>query len=146
MLLNLLLKSKGRVRIMKRWSIVLDICLLLRVMVGGKLLGACSLFPLTLFQAWARREADNGSLTSRTLAAGSGNLIPEMLKRGMPDESVKVNELEPHHWAIVADVFDEWPFRPTVRLVSSFSYWSCVLMRRYCSQMLFDEGQFTSLD
>jgi len=43
-------------------------------------------------------------------------LIPEMIRQGLPDSDLKVNELERDHWIVIANVFNDWPFRPTVSL------------------------------
>ncbi|KAM0787522.1 hypothetical protein ACM66B_003593 [Microbotryomycetes sp. NB124-2] len=56
------------------------------------------------------------------LASGATNLIPEMKRRGMPDEATTVNNLTLEHWKIISDVYNEWPFKENV---------------------LFDDGQWT---
>ncbi|KAK4051232.1 hypothetical protein OIV83_003054 [Microbotryomycetes sp. JL201] len=56
------------------------------------------------------------------LASGATNLIPEMKRRGMPDEATTVNNLTLEHWKIISDVYTEWPFKENV---------------------MFDDGQWT---
>lgn len=67
-------------------------------------------------------DLDCSLISISALAAGAGNLIPEMIKRGIPSEDITVNQLALSHWVIVADVFDEWPFKPSVG-----SAFACVL-------------------
>lgn len=35
-----------------------------------------------------------------------------MVRQGVPDSDIKVNELERDHWIAIANVFNDWPFRP----------------------------------
>jgi len=51
-----------------------------------------------------------------SVTSGAANLIPEMIRQGLPDSDLKVNELERDHWIVIANVFNDWPFRPTVSL------------------------------
>lgn len=46
------------------------------------------------------------------ITPGAENLIPEMMRRGLPDSDLKVNDLETRHWIALANVFEDWPFRP----------------------------------
>ena len=61
-----------------------------------------------------------GTLTTRvsgivrSVTSGAENLIPEMIRQGVPSTDVKVNELERDHWVVIANVFEDWPFRPSV--------------------------------
>ncbi len=48
----------------------------------------------------------------RSVTSGAANLIPEMIRQGVPDSDIKVNELERDHWVVIANVFNDWPFRP----------------------------------
>lgn len=55
-----------------------------------------------------------GFLLLSGLAAGAANLIPELVKRGMPPLDVPVNNLTLEQWAKIANVYDEWPFKSDV--------------------------------
>lgn len=49
------------------------------------------------------------------LAVGAGNLIPKMVSLGIPDDgTLIVNNLTLDQWAIIANVFFDWPFKPQV--------------------------------
>ncbi|KAM0748365.1 S-adenosyl-L-methionine-dependent methyltransferase [Meredithblackwellia eburnea MCA 4105] len=59
------------------------------------------------------------------LSPGAENLIPAMEKAGITKGDVKVRDLTLEDWTIIANIFDDWPFRPAT---------------------LFDEGLFSSWD
>lgn len=50
----------------------------------------------------------------RALAAGATNLIPELVAKGMPPPETSVNQLTLEHWAMIANVYDAWPFKSEV--------------------------------
>lgn len=54
------------------------------------------------------------ALSSSGLAAGATNLIPELIAKGMPSLDTTVNQLSLEHWAIVANVYNSWPFKNDV--------------------------------
>lgn len=51
----------------------------------------------------------------RNLATGATNLIPKMVAAGLTQEPIIVNKLALADWVIIANVFNDWPFRPQVR-------------------------------
>ncbi|ORY92394.1 S-adenosyl-L-methionine-dependent methyltransferase [Leucosporidium creatinivorum] len=59
------------------------------------------------------------------LAAGANNLIPELVAKGMPSPETTVNQLSQEHWTLIANVYNNWPFK---------------------SEILFDEAQFSQHD
>lgn len=51
----------------------------------------------------------------RSIAPGAGNLVPRLIEQGVVDDDRLVNQLTLEDWIKIADTFDAWPFRPTVR-------------------------------
>lgn len=73
-----------------------------------------------------------GFLLLSGLAAGAANLIPELVKRGMPPLDVPVNNLTLEQWAKIANVYDEWPFKSDVSLPSTSNLKCCCVLIQVC--------------
>ncbi|GJN89254.1 hypothetical protein Rhopal_002233-T1 [Rhodotorula paludigena] len=47
-----------------------------------------------------------------SIAPGAGNLLPNIREQGLDDPKKTVSQLTMKDWIILADTFNEWPFRP----------------------------------
>lgn len=63
----------------------------------------------------------------------------------MPSPETTVNQLSLEHWALIANVYNNWPFKSDVSCC--FSPGSATLrLTLFASQILFDEDQFSQHD
>lgn len=46
-------------------------------------------------------------------------MVPRLIEQGVVDDDRLVNQLTLEDWIKIADTFDAWPFRPTVRVSPS---------------------------
>lgn len=64
----------------------------------------------------------------------------------MPSPETTVNQLSLEHWALIANVYNNWPFKSDVSLRFTPSLAAVSLTFSRSIQILFDEAQFTQHD